>query len=577
MLKRAWWIFILLFTLASASALEVKQARWGFDGTVVPGRFNLLSVLIENRSADAFDGTMTLYKNAGGMGQRVGALYGSPCYISPLATRWVQFYVYVENQYDQWRVEWGRGPDTHHDIDPPKWGPPGRVILSDSLTSLSATASFRQFPEELFPPTAAATSGLDSLLLDHVPRWELAKRQAFLDWLRAGGKVHLLTGADGRYPVFPDELSVLNSPVERLRVGAGLVIRHGVTAGQIKPQDVEDNDIPQRKYASNDMNDFRTTEAFLQTLSQLSHPSYNWALIYLMAVVYLGMVGPGTFFFGKRFSDYRLRIGLLLATIAVFAGLFSFVGRRGQGEASVVHTLSYADSIGGDNYNVMQWINVFATRGAHYTITHAAPHNLYATGQDYESVNGMIQSGKDGRAIVDVPMFSRRALLHQAEMKGANLSVNIVKWDGAETLNKLTLTVQPEIAKQVLSGWLVHGDQVYYMKVIGNQLEFENAGHTLLSAFISKNEAQPSYTNPYETGDDKTNVEAAFGKLALPLMAWSLETRDYTNAPLPAATSGRADLFLFARSPENFAITGAKFGHEVGYVLYHLNLFKPEL
>jgi hypothetical protein len=36
-------------------------------------------------------------------------------------------------------------------------------------------------------------------------------------------------------------------------------------------------------------------------------------------------------------------------------------------------------------------------------------------------------------------------------------------------------------------------------------------------------------------------------------------------------------LFLFMRSPENFGITGAKFGREVGYVLYHIDLFKPEL
>jgi hypothetical protein len=574
MMKRSWWIILLLFTLASASALEVQQVRWGFDGTVVPGRFNLLSVLVANPSTAPFDGMLSLYKNRGL--ERVGALYGNPCYISPLATRWVQFYVYIENRYDQWRVEWGRGPDNHHDLDEPKWGAPGRILLSDSQTSLSTASAFREFPDELFPPTAAATSGLDSLLLDHAPRWELAKRQAFLNWLRAGGKVHLLTGVDGRYPVFSDELSVLNAPVERSRVGAGLVVRHTATARQLKPQDVEDNDIPLRKYDPGAINDFQTTDTFLRSLSQLSHPSHNWALIYLLAFVYLGMVGPGNLLLGKRFPDYRLRIGLLLATIAAFAALFNLAGRRGQGESSVVHTLSYADSIGGDNYNVTQWINVFATHGAHYTITHAAPHNLYASGQDYESVNGLIQSGKDGRFIVDIPMFSRRALLHQAEMKGANLSPKIVKWDGDKTLNELTLTLQPEFTKQILEGWLVQGDQVYMMKVSGGQLEFGNPGHTSLTALTSKTISPPPYVNPYESENQTANDEATFQKLAVPLMAWSFDTRDFTNAPSPAV-DGRAHLFLFARSPENFNITGSKFGREVGYVLYHLDLFKPEL
>jgi hypothetical protein len=574
MTKRSWCIFIFLFTLVSASALEVQQARWGFDGTVVPDRFNVLSVLIANPSTEPFDGSVNFYKTRG-MEQRVGALYGNPCYISPLTTRWVQFYVYVENQYDQWRIEWGRGPDNHHDLDPPKFGAPGQVLLSDSQTPITGTSAIRQFPDELFPPTAAATSGLDSLLLDHVPRWELAKRQAFLDWLRAGGKVHLLTAADGRYPIFTDELSVLNSPEERSRIGAGLVVRHRATLREIKPHDVEDNDIPLRKYKPGDMNDFQTTDTFLRTLSQLSHPSHNWALIYLLAFLYLGMVGPGNLLFGKRFADYRLRIGLLLATIAAFAALFSLAGRRGQGESSVIHTLSYADSIGGGNYNVMQWINVFATRGAHYTITHPAPHNLYATGQDYESVNGFIQNGKDGRLVVDVPMFSRRALLHQAEMKGADLGVKIVKWEGAG-FTDLKLAVQPEFTKQILDGWVVKGDQVYPMKVIDGQLDFGNTGHQSLTAFISTASSQPPYAYQYENGNQDINVEAEFRKLAVPLMAWSFDTRDYTNAPLPAM-NGHADLFLFARSPESFGITGTKFGREVGYVLYHLDLLKPEL
>jgi hypothetical protein len=574
-MKRCGWIFILLVTLASAPALEVQQARWGFDGTVVPGRFNLLSVLLENPSTDPFDGSVNLYK-VRGVEQRLGALYGNPCYVSPLTARWVQFYVYVENQYDEWRVEWGRGADNRHNLDPPKFGPPGQVTLSSSDSALETGSSFRQFPEELFPPTAAATSGLNSLLLDHAPRWELPKRQAFLDWLRAGGTVHVLMGADGRYPTFSDELAALNIPQDRARIGAGLVIRHNATVQQIHKQDVADNDIPLRQYKANgEPVDYQTTETFLRTLSQLSHPNHNWALIYLLAFAYLGLAGPGNLLIGKRFRDYRLRIVLLLATVAAFTGLFSLVGRRGQGEASVVHTLSYAHAIDGDHYNVMQWINVFATHGAHYTITHAAPHNLYATGQDYESVNGMIMSGKDGRFIVDVPMFSRRAVLHEAEMKGPDLSVKIVNWDGAKTLNKLTLTVQPEFTKQILKGWVVQGDQVYPVEITDGRLEFKSSGSQSLSWLVSQNESQPAYYgNPYDRNGN-INVEDEFRKLAAPLMNWSLGTRDFTNAPVPVP-SGRVDLFLFARSPEGFGISGRQFGREVGYVLYHFDLFKPE-
>ena len=575
-MKRFFWIFILLFSLVGASALDVQEVRWGFDGTVVPGRFNLLSVLVGNPSTAPFDGAINFYKSRG-LEDRVGAMYGAPVYVSPLTTRWVQFYVYIDNQYDQWRLEWGRGSDNRRDIDPPKWSAPGQVLLTDSQTTANAVTAFRQFPDELFPTTVAATSGLDSLLLDHAPRWELTKRQAFLDWLRAGGKVHLLTGADGRYPNFSDELSILNTSQDRARIGAGLVVRHATTARQVRKQDVADNDIPLRQYKSGDNEDNQASETFLRALAELSHPSHNWALIYLLAFAYLGLVGPGNLVFGKRFADYRLRIALLIGTIVVFTGLFSFAGRRGQGESSVVHTLSYARAIDDDTYNVTQWINVFATHGAHYTITHAAPHNLYSTGQDYESVNGMIQSGKDGRFIVDVPIFSRRAVLHQAEMKGANLSVKIANWDGAAKLNKLTLTVPPDSAKKLIDGWVVQGDQVYVMKIVNGRLEFGNSAPLPLSMLLSAANNDP-YMNSYQYGqqDPNVDVEGQFKKLAAPLINWSLSARDFTNAP-PSVTSSRVDLFLLAPSPQNFNITGSQFSREIGFVLYHLDLFKPEL
>ena len=111
-------------------------------------------------------------------------------------------------------------------------------------------------------------------------------------------------------------------------------------------------------------------------------------------IAYAVLAGPVNLRAARKLADYRLRIALLLATVAGFALLFDLVGRRGQGEANVVHSLSYARAIDGDTYDVMQWVNVFAARGANYTITHAAPHNLYATGQDYESVNGLIESAK---------------------------------------------------------------------------------------------------------------------------------------------------------------------------------------
>jgi hypothetical protein len=572
------WIWLLLFAAVSVSAIEVQQVKWGFDGQVVPGRFNLLSVLVANPDAAPFDGTVNLCKNRG-LADRIGAVYETPSYLSPLTTRWMQFYVYIDNQYDQWRLEWGRSPDDHHDIQAPKWGPPAQVQLSDSDTTLGTAGAFKQFPDDLFPPTVAATSGLDSLLLDHAPHWEPAKRQAFLDWLRAGGKVHLLMGADGRYPVFSDELGVLNSPLERVRIGAGVVVRHATAARNIQKQDIQEGAVPLREFKpGGPVAPVQTADSFLGALAQLSQRRYNWASIYILAVAYAALVGPVNLRAGRKLADYRLRIALLLATVAGFAFLFDAVGRRGQGEASVVHSLSYARAIDGDTYDVMQWVNVFATRGAHYTITHAAPHNLYATGQDYEPVNGRIESGKDGRFVVDIPMFSRRAFLHEAEMKGANIPLKIVSWDGAGTLKRLVLTVGPDFTKQILEGWAVQGDRIYAMKLTKDGFEFGDSDRQPLQAFVSASGSQQFQVAYGRTpqGNAVTDVEGQFRKCVKPLIAWSLGAEDFTKSnAAPPAANGRVQLFLFARSPEAFGITGPELGHEVGYVLYHFDLFKP--
>jgi hypothetical protein len=269
---------------------------------------------------------------------------------------------------------------------------------------------------------------------------------------------------------------------------------------------------------------------------------------------------------------------VLLATVAGFAWLFNLVGRRGQGEASVIHSLSYARAIDGDTYDVMQWIDVFATHGGHYTITHPSAHNIYSSGLDYEAVNGWIESGRNGRFAVDIPMFSRRGFLHAAEMKGADMGVKIVDWQGVDTLKKLTLTAQPDFTKQILEGWAVQGDQVYAMKLAGGRLEFEESGKQSLSASLSSvHQPNPyGYMSPYGNGDSDADVEQQFRKLAKPLIAWSLGVDGSKDAgALPLENDGRVQLFIFARSPQSFGVSSQQFGREIGYVLYRLDLFKP--
>jgi len=175
-MRRAIIIQLLGLTLLSqaALALDVREVRWGFDGMVVPERFNLLSVLVANNSTEPFDGVVTLQKNQG-LADAVGAAYEQPCYVAPFTERWIQFYPYIGME-NNWRLAWGKHRDEQASVDTPKQGPPARVFLFDPDNPIAAHSALRLFPDHLFPTSVAAADGLNSVVLDHAPRWEAVKR-----------------------------------------------------------------------------------------------------------------------------------------------------------------------------------------------------------------------------------------------------------------------------------------------------------------------------------------------------------------------------------------------------------------
>jgi hypothetical protein len=63
--------------------------------------------------------------------------------------------------------------------------------------------------------------------------------------------------------------------------------------------------------------------------------------------------------------------------------------------------------------------------------------------------------------------------------------------------------------------------------------------------------------------------------MVTPLIAWSLRRGNFTQTNTPPPADDRAQLYLFARSPESFHVTTPGLDKEVGYVLYHFDLFKP--
>ena len=443
---------------ACAAALEVSQSQWGFDGKVVPGRIAILSVEVGNPSAAPFDGVLRLHKETG-LGGRVDAPLVEPCFLSPGAARWVQFYPYVRDEHEAWVLEWGLGAKERHLLPGIEVGPPARVVLHDPDDPLASGRGvrFRPFRENLFPPTVAATDGLHSVLLDRVPRWEPVRRQAFLDWLRRGGEVHVLRTPSGRHPVFPDELAVLSSPLERHRVGAGLVLHHAMGRAEASDAALAARGCPPCQlvappdYAPSRIGDIE--EPLFRALSDMTRPRHAWGFIYLTVVAYIVVLGPLNLLFGRKRRNYRHTLLFFLLTVAGAGVLLYFLGRRGHDEATAVNSLACARQIDADTYDVTQWVNVFVTRGATYRITHDAPHNLYSGCQDREAIRGLIANGKDGVFQVDIPLFSHRPFLHRAKLKGDHIKLDVVRWSVGERLEELVLAAEPGFPQRAAEVW----------------------------------------------------------------------------------------------------------------------------
>jgi hypothetical protein len=568
---------------ARAATLDVIQHRWGFDGRAVPDRINLLSIEISNPSSMPFQGFLKLVR-AAAVGQESGAELVAGCYLAPGQTKWVQFFPYIRRRNEAWTVEWGLGLEGRARLRGPTLGPPARVVLHDPADILSGEARFRAFPDGLFPTTVAATDGLHSVLIDHAPRWAPAQKQAFLDWLRRGGQAHILYGPNGRHPTFTGALAVLNAPLERLRVGAGLVVRHSLARAEVSEQTLTHKGLPQPKLRqSNQASIYNLEEELFRVLRSMTRPEHNWPLIYLSTIAYILLVGPVNYLFGRKRRDYRLTLLFFFATVAGFAYLLGFIGRRGHGEATAVHSIAYARQLDGAHYDVTQWVNAFVTRGATYEITHDAPHNLYSTCQEFEAVRGAIVNGKDGAFQVEIPLFSGRSFFHRGKLKGHPIKLKVAEWQGEERLQKLVLDYEAGFPLDAPEMWALHRDTFYPLCVRDGRIRLKAPSGWNTDSFLSNIGAglESSSFGPglYADADPGQKApEQVFRGLASPLIGRAIGGTPafyhfFGHSPFP---KDRVQVFIFAKSPEAFRIQGRHFGKRMGYVLYHIDLFKPE-
>ena len=555
---------LLLGAAAPASALNVEEVVWGFDGVVV-GRFNPVSVLFHNPTDAAFNGVAKLSHE-----HDFGAPLLQPLYLSPRSSRWVRFYPFVSVPNRQWIISWGRSPADSMELPVPRSLTPVSVILNDRIYR-RAVKGIKGFGEQLFPPTVAATDPLSQVVIDHVPDWQAGQRRALLDWLYRGGIVHLLHNELGEPPQFDHELEMLNAPLDRQRVGAGWVLRHGVSRHGFSAQSLvqaKDQTVVRSGSATDDMN-------IVTELEGLTRPKHAWWLIYSFSVVYLVIIGPLNFLVGRKIRNYLVSIAGLIAIVALYSVAFFHIGRRGYDEASTVHSLAYVQPVSNGQFDATLWTNMFVTAGNRYMVRHDAYHSLYSTVFNVESIDGYVTTGTESAFQVTLPLYSHREFVHRGRFAGKPLIKRIVEWSGGDRLQKLTVEVDEGFPSAPDSISVLYNGLSYPCLLADGRVVLSGDGTPLRKdSNLHMNPMMPRwYRQQGQTGDELfTNT---FRGLEPTLLNRSQAT---AQDDLLAGLDGpdrRLQLFVYAPLDERFAITGPGLGDEVGRVLYHLHLFKP--
>ena len=567
-------VFILLLLCAgAASGLEIREKRWGFDGRVRVGYFNILSIFVANPDARAFEGQLAL-ENRRGLEKATGAPVVQPIYLAAGTQRWVQFPVFVGQAGSDWHLRWKDGSEN---IDGAQAGAPARVLLLDPQDPFAKTGGLRVFPDDLFPTTVAATDALAAVALDHLPRWEPARREAFLDWLRRGGTVHLLRGADGQFPAFPEALALLNTHPR--------VIRHEITRAELSEQYLTDHGFPAPELRTNSRTLIYSLEQqLLQILASLTKPKIAWWLIYLLTAAYLIAVGPVHYRWSKKIPWLR-SLALFLALVVGFGGAFAFTGRRGAGEKSQIRALAIAHSLGDGRHDVTQWISAFVTRGDTYRLAHAGPANLYATATEFDSVNGTITNGREGHFDVDIPLFSTRPFVHRGVLTSDHTEVSVqeCKVNVTGALESLVIAPGAGFPKTVLQAWARYGTLYYNLKLDGTywirdgQGMAESAFFTeeTFTRFNASGYAGRAYFGSEEQNDNRDTLwmENA-GKILIARALGTIEGLPNVITA-PALPPDQIQLFLYAPLPDSFRVQDPRFHDQQGRVLYLQDLIKP--
>ncbi|MBX3439411.1 MAG: hypothetical protein KF861_18125, partial [Planctomycetaceae bacterium] len=569
---------------------------WGFDGKAQPRSFVPLSVLVQNNSPGEFEGTLRLRKSLR-LSDQIDAVIEREVYVGPLSSRWVQIVPYVFDDWEQWELTWVGLNVEPFSVPTPNTGERATVLVYDPNQLQTSGGILHRFPSDLFPTSVTALDGLRGVVFDRLPGWQGGPRQAFLDWLRLGGRVYLLQDDQGRYPEFPESLSVLNQRGDRFFVGTGVVRRIPRTVASLDAETVRQEILEDERGRFNtpEWRSFRKQTNFqgtmplinpggwdpdtnlLETLQRLSRFHRNWIAIYGLALLYLIALFPGCYWLTRRIKGYQWFYLGFFAVIGIFSVGFASLGRLGAADVARIRSVAVARQIEAGVYDVTGWSSAAVKVGGDYTLEHQGTGRLYAGGSEIEPIKGRVVSGAEGRMEADIPPASTRSAIHRTRLEGPPLGVRIERIEiDAGNLSQLVLSTGPDFPRKPQAVYVWHQARAYRLRQVGREWQLQPTTRKFGTTFLTDmGEFQvPGFglrSRFLGTPDeDKSNDD--YGALLKPLIGNSF---GLNNTIDPFRLMLEADvlrLFVYAPMTPVFHATEELFPDQEGCVLYSVDL-----
>jgi len=285
-----------------------------------------------------------------------------------------------------------------------------------------------------------------------------------------------------------------------------------------------------------------------------------WWLIFLLSLCYVGLIFPGCWILSRQRSlHFLVTYGSIAGLAAIFSLMFLFIGRRGYGESTSLHSASIARAEDDTHSSLLQLTTLFVTAGNTYSITDNDHQTLFASGASEESVDAGITSGNTASFVSRIPPYSSQAVRsrRRIETDNWNLAVTSLSQQGDE-LKNLTIAFGEKFPNDPLvESLIIHGRHLHYTQIDRPQRQLSLVSRReLLRSYCAKAQSFMGGAPMLQTYEEvelepKDPVEACFKRMLPNLVRRSLLDdfiRDVGKFRLP---DDRIRLLVYAPISEN--------------------------